>query len=214
MTSALLEHHIRYVFRNGRLDKVLRFYGSVRYRKFTQNGFYARERVLDALVQRITKGRRNVVIAFGSANVGSCVKGNPPIGAKAFRRHCQKRCKVVLIDEYLTSKVCSKCNKRTLKQMQGNIYDDKTEEWHRKAIWAVQVCQDCAVVWNRDVNASRNMLAIFMSLNENGVRPPAFRRPTVASSSSSSSASSPFEATISVDPPPGEDALHAFLGQS
>lgn len=44
MTSALLEHHIRYVFHNGRLDKVLRFYGSVRYRKFKQDGFYARER--------------------------------------------------------------------------------------------------------------------------------------------------------------------------
>ena len=174
ITAALLEAHIRYCFT--RLEDVLKLYGSKRYRKFKQNGFYTKQRVLNKLVARITKGRRKVLLAYGSANVGSCVRGNPPIAAKAFRRHCKQRCKVVMIDEFRTSRVCSACE-GDLVQMTGKVQDKKTKEWKRnRPIWAVQVCQDCGTVWNRDRNASINILRIFNTLQSRGERPLPFCR--------------------------------------
>jgi hypothetical protein len=176
MTSALLEAHIRHCV--VRLKDAFKFYGCrcAQYRKFKQNGYYTKRRVLEKLVAKVTKDRRNVVLAYGSANVGSCVRGNPPIAAKAFHRQCQQRCKVVLIDEYRTSKVCSACD-GDLEQMKGKVQDKATQEWKRKSIWAVQVCQGCGTVWNRDRNASINMLRIFHSLRSTGERPVQFRRP-------------------------------------
>jgi hypothetical protein len=177
MTVPLLERHIRYCFT--RIEDVLKFYGCAQYRKFKQNGHYTKQRVLEKMVDKITKKRRNVVLAYGSANVGSCVRHNPPIAAKAFRRRCQQKCKVVMIDEYRTSRVCSECG-GNLKQMKGEKvpeHDKAPQEWKRKSIWAVQVCQDCGMVWNRDRNASINILSIFHSLISTGERPAPFRRP-------------------------------------
>ena len=202
MTSALMEDHIRYLFRDGRIDDLFAFYGSVRYCKLRQNKYYCKERALEAMVERITEGRKNIIIAFGSANVGSCVRGNPPIAAKAFRRHCQKRCKVVLIDEYLTSQVCSKCGKRNLRPMRYMKWVEEAKEARSHNIWAVQVCRDCGTVWNRDVNASNNILAIFKSLNSNGERPPQFRRPTGTTGDGSASDTS--SRTPPPEPPPAQ----------
>ncbi len=148
MASALLTRHIQYLFRNSLFDKLLKFYGSVRYRKLVQNGFYARNRVLDLLVRRLTDGQPTVV-AYGSADIGSCRRGSPPVGAKFFRAHCRKRTTTVLIDEFYTSQVCPKCNHRSLEQMKAKVRDKETGERTRKSLWPIKVCNDCHTVWNR-----------------------------------------------------------------
>jgi hypothetical protein len=44
--------------------------------------------------------------------------------------------------------------------------------------WRVQRCNNCGVYWNRDVNAARNMRALYVyQRDNNGARIPAFERP-------------------------------------
>ncbi len=38
-------------------------------------------------------------------------------------------------------------------------------------IYAVNKCRHCLTVWNRDINAARNILGIFLSLRDKGELP-------------------------------------------
>lgn len=71
---------------------------------------------------------------------------------------------VVGIDEYLTSQVCSKCQQRTLNGLEG-------VRGH-----SVLVCQNCRTIWQRDVNASVNMMTICKSIWNGQGRPQAYKR--------------------------------------
>ena len=58
--------------------------------------------------------------------------------------------KIEMIDEYNTSKVCSKClNKKLEKINEENVNSH-----------FVKRCQSCFTIWNRDINSSRNMIDI------------------------------------------------------
>lgn len=68
------------------------------------------------------------------------------------------------IDEYLTSQICSKCRTRTLNShsaVKGN---------------SVQVCTTCSILFQRDVNAAKNMLWISLSTWNGDGRPEAYQR--------------------------------------
>ena len=54
-----------------------------------------------------------------------------------------------------------------------------TSHGHKESIHAVVKCDYCSMVWNRDVNAARNMryLFIYMAMHGNE-RSEAFRKPT------------------------------------
>ena len=48
------------------------------------------------------------------------------------------------------------------------------------ALYAVRQCKYCRTIWNRDVNAARNIGFVFWWLRTHGgVRPPGFRRTVV-----------------------------------
>lgn len=71
---------------------------------------------------------------------------------------------VVCIDEFKTSKICSKCVTQSLSgksSVKGN---------------AVLVCSECGTLWQRDVNACRNMMRISLSIWEGIGRPQAYQR--------------------------------------
>ena len=61
------------------------------------------------------------------------------------------------VDEYYTSQVCSRCEQRSLRG--ANLRSQ------RRPMHYVQRCFNplCGALWNRDVNASRNILAAFKS---------------------------------------------------
>jgi hypothetical protein len=174
--------------RTGRLNafggegvQVLAFYCSRRYKKQRQNAFYQKQSALNHLAKVVTGEQRDapVLVAYGSASVGSCVRGNPPIGAKAFLRRLQQRCRVCMVDEFRTSQVCclADCN-GVLTRMTGHVWDRSQQPHVRRRFqfWAVQTCNVCGTVWNRDRNASVNILRVFRSICETGERPAPFRR--------------------------------------
>ncbi|KAI8370734.1 uncharacterized protein BYT42DRAFT_617251 [Radiomyces spectabilis] len=54
-----------------------------------------------------------VIVAFGDADLRP-KKGNPPIPIKGFPRVLAQKALVICVDEYLTSKVCSRCDSTTV----------------------------------------------------------------------------------------------------
>ncbi|ORE11873.1 hypothetical protein BCV72DRAFT_331883 [Rhizopus microsporus var. microsporus] len=65
----------------------------------------------------------------------------------------------VTIDEYKTSKVCNACNSDSLTGMPG-----------LKGC-SIQVCSICKTLWQRDINACKNMLSISLSIWDGRGRP-------------------------------------------
>ncbi|KAI3658458.1 hypothetical protein MP638_002402 [Amoeboaphelidium occidentale] len=66
--------------------------------------------------------------------------------------------------------------------MQMKLCSFSLHELKQTKFWAVKVCNsDCLTVWNRDINAARNIGHVFLDLNANGgKRPLAFSRKTRA----------------------------------
>lgn len=71
---------------------------------------------------------------------------------------------VVDIDEYKTSKVCNKCQTESV-DIFGGIRG-----------YGVLECKTCFTLWNRDVNASKNMMSISLSVWNGDGRPSVFTR--------------------------------------
>jgi transposase len=85
---------------------------------------------------------------------------------------------VVLIDEYRTSKLCSRC-KKPLGEMHNRTDDYLRKHKGRSLVWAVKHCfnSECALMTcQRDRNAAVNILNVFMHLVKHGKRPEDFRR--------------------------------------
>ena len=84
-----------------------------------------------------------------------------------------------MIDEYKTSQMCSKCETSRVslplklrKRDSHGAYGDK-----RRCHTIVRCTNnDCAICWNRDVNASNNMLSILMAQLVGDPRPVQLRR--------------------------------------
>jgi hypothetical protein len=65
--------------------------------------------------------REDVVVAYGAGRFGSSMKGKRAAPVQRFRKHLSRYVTVVLVDEFRTSRVCSKCwEKRWLKKEGGS----------------------------------------------------------------------------------------------
>ncbi|KAG1472420.1 hypothetical protein G6F56_001547 [Rhizopus delemar] len=115
--------------------------------------------------QGFTVDNRIPMIAFGAITFSQTMRGT----ISGLARRCYKALKtaeaegllVVLdIDEYNTSQVCSKCQTVGLRKL-------RTET---SSFFSVLVCDHCTTqtggqtIWQRDVNASRNMHSIATSI--------------------------------------------------
>ncbi|KAL1927275.1 hypothetical protein VTP01DRAFT_3904 [Rhizomucor pusillus] len=67
------------------------------------------------------------------------------------RREARGKAVIVTIDKYRTSQVCHSCLARSLR----NVTTEDSISHH-----GVLDCQNCGMLWNRDVNASKNMYYI------------------------------------------------------
>ncbi|KAI8640096.1 hypothetical protein BD408DRAFT_420296 [Parasitella parasitica] len=72
----------------------------------------------------------------------------------------------ITIDEFRTSKACSKCQTLTLTPASTDTR------------MSVLACSSCRTLWQRDINASRNMMTISIGIWQGRERPTPFRRTT------------------------------------
>ncbi len=94
------------------LDTIIATYEVKRLRRLRFQSFMKRDKILDAICERITASRENVLVAFGDAS--SCHTGfgyaPAPLGRLRRRLSVLHGAKVTLVDEYNTSQYCCQCH--------------------------------------------------------------------------------------------------------
>jgi transposase len=170
----LYSSYITYVL-NG-LTKCLKFHFEKPFRKLKFTTYIFKQKTMNELCKQITKksninDNKKVLIGFGnwSSQKDSIIRGHrrgPVVGLK---RELKKWCKLVLVDEYNTSKLCCKCHTKTEKISYNNI-----------KINSVLRCtnNECRIVIDRDINGCKNIYNIFKRALEKKSRPKAFCRET------------------------------------
>ncbi|KAK9386852.1 hypothetical protein V1515DRAFT_580550 [Lipomyces mesembrius] len=145
---------------------------------------YCREqKALHSICLRVKGNKRakkeDVVVAHGDGRFGSTMGGKRAAPVKKLRKHLRRYATVVPVDEFRTSRVCSRHNgehrERTglgEEEDEGGGARAPLELVHIRAqrdangaagtsLHSVLYCHKCHTVWNRDVNAARNIGGYF-----------------------------------------------------
>ena len=154
-------------------DKVRGFYENELYRKLKWRTWIYGRKSEDKFLNRIeeTYGKKeNLLLCYGNWSNNKHMKYIMPTKGIGLRRTVEKKFNVVLVDEFRTSKLCSKCN---------------CELEHYNNLHRVLVCRGCkssgsesknTTFMNRDMNACMNMLHISNSWIQSKIRPEKFCR--------------------------------------
>jgi len=129
-------------------------------------------RLLDTANDKTTEHRSHVLVCFGDGSLRDGVSyganRKPAVCSlrRAFHRR-RDRCSVADVDEYMTTRCCSRCTGRmgmppkhkepiaSPKSTEGIDTTRRRRHDHR-----FQFCQKCGITWNRDVNAARNIALV------------------------------------------------------
>jgi hypothetical protein len=140
-----------------------------------------KQRVLSEITNEVLGKDRQKVAVFGDGVFAGSMKGLPPAPVTAIRDHLARHGKVVLVDEYLTSQVCSHCDRRMTERVDGRK-KPIAQKGHRngkKRVHGVFHCKSgCKTTWNRDENAALNIARIFIAHLSEQPRPEALCRPS------------------------------------
>ncbi|KAI7860061.1 hypothetical protein BDC45DRAFT_553085 [Circinella umbellata] len=123
--------------------------------------------------------RQQVVIAYGSAHFYHAMRGNRSVPVEKFKRIVRKYLTVVPTSEIRTSKECSHLCRINDQDFLNNPWQD-LRSIHSEAhpdgtrggtLYKIKICTIDNTIWDRDVNAARNILYVFYSENTNQQRP-------------------------------------------
>jgi hypothetical protein len=145
------------------------FYQETIYRKLRLSSFINRKKSETRLINNFCKlygDPDNTMIGFGDFEQYKHRKFKEPVKGKGFRTLFRKAgYKVYLVDEFRTSCRCSHCEDdigicKTFRECKN------PRPWITNRIFrhGLVKCKTCSRLWNRDTNASRNILKI--TLNE------------------------------------------------
>ena len=149
---ATYEGHIGHVLK--RLNAVIAFYGSKRARKLRWHTHMAEQRGFDRLIREITKGSSTTVVAYGDGSFSGSWAGTEPTPTTKFQKRLGRRCRLYMVDEFRTSKLCCACHS----EMKGMPAAGSR-------LYGVRLCQNTAchrTKWNRDVNGALNIQGRFL----------------------------------------------------
>ena len=169
------------------------------------------EQVINELIAKSERGSSTpAVFAYGDGQFASsmqgCHGGTPH--ARLRRLLAMKR-RVVLVDEYLTTKRCPTCrctNHLTAEERKNtNIYratfavqpkgvatyTRKDGAVVRKRVHGLSHCHACSTLWSRDHAATINIGRVFVEQWQTGTRPAYLCRPTMCRAASSTTRLAP-----------------------
>jgi transposase len=123
------------------------------------------QKLLDKKANEITRTKddKKTLVAYGNGKVHPMIKGYVKTPLKKLYLALKKNdnCSIFLADEFRTTKLCSNCHEVC----------QTSRSPHR-----FQVCPNCKKVWNRDINAARNILFKTKYFIETGLYPVKFSR--------------------------------------
>jgi hypothetical protein len=138
-------------------------YEQMDYRKMRFQGYISTQVENERIVKKIKEiYGDNIIIGIGNGgqNGNNLKNTEPTIGIGLIRIIKKHFCHVFLIDEHRTSKVCSCCKDEV------EYYTEITKQrtYTKGALYchSLLVCKNkkCCKLWNRDINASKNILEI------------------------------------------------------
>ena len=177
-TSSAFAFHCRYT--SGLLPHIIRHtVGERRVRRLRFHSYCQRLAALDALCTKLCNGRgKRAVVVLGACQCSSGF-GYFPAPLKELRRRLELYTRVVVLDEHYTSQRCSRCAFAAAPSYHrldpgrcGNTHGAGASN----DIHGVRWCPECETVWNRDVNAARNIRQVFLHMIQHGNhRPEGFK---------------------------------------
>ncbi|KAI8112075.1 hypothetical protein M9434_003399 [Picochlorum sp. BPE23] len=141
------------------------FHGSKWFQKQRMRKFCKRQKAMEDVVAKIagTKNKeeqKKVIIAYGDGDKNGTLRGTAPMMSTKLFKKVSENCRVVVTNEFRTSKLCSCCH---------GIMSQTRKQFRMKRC----LQNDCIrTVWDRDINASINILNLFLhycySVKDNG----------------------------------------------
>jgi hypothetical protein len=180
--TTVLANYESYVKAKLEMDQRLRpFYENIMFRKLKLQTFRNTRKSEQKMILNMKKNfGENTVVAFGDWEQKKHRKFKEPVKGKGFRTLLRKNgFDVYMVDEFKTSCRCWSCKSDTgvmEKCMERKDPNKKKSERKVKFVHGLLKCKTCARLWNRDANASRNILRIARSALLNQERPFYLRR--------------------------------------
>jgi len=143
------------------------FFAEKWFAKMRMRRFCKKQKALDDVVTRITGTKqkdeqKKVVIAYGNGVNQATLRGTQSMMSTTLATKLKRCCTVVFVDEFRTSANCSCCHE----EMKQKNYRVK---------WCINT--SCTrSLWNRDINASINILLLFLQECHDGSRSQRFKR--------------------------------------
>jgi len=177
-TQALLEG-IRY--RLEYRDRLMTFYNQKQYRAKRFKTFIYTQKALHGVCKRLKGDSKTPCFALGdwSNQSPGFFKGSPTAPLKKFRKVLKRYGPVVLVDEFKTSQICSKCHHgEKMDNVEYKGVDKRDGVVKQLKCFEVVRCKNesCSTFWQRDVNAARNIHCIFQARLQGMERPIVFQR--------------------------------------
>ena len=188
--TLVMKEYFKYVF--PRMKTFTEFHMEKGFRNLNFTSYCRSKATLAKICERISgvsKATKNVktLVGFGDySQQHGLVKSHPTTPILRLKRELHRYCKVVDIDEYKTSKTCCSCNKE-IELYNNRIQRKKNGVLETKAkmsnIHSVIRCKnnECKLCcWDRDINASKNILGLLLCQYRGEERPVCFKPEKIA----------------------------------
>ena len=188
--TLVMKEYFKYVF--PRMKTFTEFHMEKGFRNLNFTSYCRSKATLAKICEHISgvsKKTKNVktLVGFGDySQQHGLVKSHPTTPILRLKRELHRYCKVVDIDEYKTSKTCSSCNKE-IELYNNRIQRKKNGVLETKAkmsnIHSVIRCKnnECKLCcWDRDINASKNILGLLLCQYRGEERPVCFKPEKIA----------------------------------
>jgi hypothetical protein len=180
------EKFIEYLTVKNEVNEELKeYYKKEILRKLRWRSYTYTQKSQSKLINRMKeKFGEELIIGFGSWNQSQQMKGSIPTPCKGLKRMLEKHFKVLIVDEYKTSKMCSFClegeTSYCIKRENPKPYREGIIDVH-----GLLTCKKCSESGkkdrvNRDLNGSRNILYIMKEWIEKRERPEIFKRSRIS----------------------------------
>lgn len=173
--SCTVKNFVKYIRLKNIINNVLtNFYQKEIFRKLKWRSYIKTQKSIANLINNIKikfkKDDKKICLAYGNWSLSKQMRhylSTPGIGLK---NKLSKYFKIITVDEYKTSKICSRCDKELEKFLIRKNPRPYKEEY--KTVHSLLRCKnvDCNKLWDRDINASINMIRIIKSHIKNNNR--------------------------------------------